>query len=136
MNVFDPLRKKSVKLTPEEGVRQSVIRWLNESQNVPLTHMMSEYSFTFNGLQYRADIIVFDKALQPLMFVECKAPDIDIDNKVIDQCIRYNNVLKVKYIFTTNGKTSYLCGWNKDKQIFEFLQAFPDYPQMLSSQQL
>lgn len=136
MEIFDPLRKKYVKQTPEETVRQNVIQWLSASIGVPMTHMMSEVAFTFNGLQYRADIVVYDKQLKPLMFVECKAPDIPIDNKVIDQCIRYFQVLKVEYILTTNGKTSYLCSWNPEKQQFEFIRECPDYQKMLVGREL
>ena len=133
MNIFDPLRKKYVKQTPEESVRQAVIKWLIDEKQFPSSHMMSEYSFTFNGLQYRADIVVFDKALNPLMFVECKASDVTIDGKVIEQCIRYNYVLKVKYILATNGKTSYLCKWDREKQCYGMSNTFPDYQTMISS---
>ena len=38
--VFDPLRKKYVALTPEENVRQQFIRYLNEKRLWPL-HMMA-----------------------------------------------------------------------------------------------
>ncbi len=131
MNLFDPLRKKYVNNSPEEAVRQSIINWLINEKGVPVTHMMSEYAFTYNNLQYRADIIVFDKQLNPLLMVECKAPEIPIDNKVIQQCIRYYNVLKVKYILATNGKTSYLCALNNENGQFEFSKDFPDYKQML-----
>ena len=42
MQVFDPLRKKYVRLTPEEKVRQNVIAWLEQEWEVPLTLMSSE----------------------------------------------------------------------------------------------
>lgn len=132
MKLFDPLRRKYIEGTPEEIVRQNIIQWLIKEKGVPVTHIMSEYSFTYNNLQYRADIIIFDKALNPLMFVECKAPDIPIDDKVVQQCIRYNNVLKVKYILATNGKTSYLCVWNQNVERYELSTEFPDYQQMLT----
>jgi len=131
METFDPLRRKNVKLTPEEGVRQSTIQLLNGRFGVPLTLMASEQGFVFNGLQYRADIIVYDRQVRPLMLVECKAPEVTLDAKVIDQVIRYNKVLKVKFILITNGKSSYLCRWSPEAGHYEFAQEMPTYEQML-----
>ena len=59
MQVFDPLRKKYVRLTPEEEVRQNVIGWLAQEWEVPLPLMSSEWAFTFNGMQYRADAVSY-----------------------------------------------------------------------------
>ncbi len=131
MEIYDPLRKKQVKLTPEEEVRQEIIRWLNETVGAPLTLMASEYGFTYNRRRYRADIVVFDRSLAPLLMVECKAPEVAIDGKVIEQAIRYNRVLRVKYIMVTNGKTSYLCRRNPETGNFDFTAEVPTYEEML-----
>jgi len=131
MQVFDPLRKKYVRLTPEEEVRQNIIAWLAQEWGVPLPLMSSEWAFSFNGMQYRADVLVFDRRLQPLMLVECKAHDIPIDRTVVDQVIRYNLSLKVKYILITNGKSSYLCGRNPKTGQYEFLDRIFKYEEML-----
>jgi len=131
MEVYDPLRRKNVKLTPEEGVRQSTIQLLNSRYGVPMTLMASEHGFVFNGLQYRADILVYDRSAQPLMLVECKAPEVTLDSKVIDQVIRYNKVLKVKFILITNGNSSYLCRWSPSQERYEFATEMPTYDQML-----
>ena len=73
--------------------------------------MASEYSFKYNGLLYRADIVVFDKAGKIKLMVECKAPSVQIDQSVIQQGIRYNRTLDVEYILFTNGVS--LCGYRK-----------------------
>lgn len=131
MQIFDPLRKKHVNRTPEEEVRQAIIRWLADDRKVPMTLMASEYSFTFNGRQYRSDIVVFDRELNPLMMVECKAPSVSLDRDVIDQVIRYNKVLKVRFILISNGKTSYLCAWNPERGLYEFSDRVPEYQEMI-----
>lgn len=131
MEVFDPLRRKNVKLTPEEGVRQGFIKWLSDVVKVPLTLMMSEYPFTFNGLQQRSDIVIFDRRLNPLALVECKAPSVALGADVVDQVIRYNRVLKVKYIFITNGEKTYLCRWNPSEGKYEFSPECPTYERMI-----
>ncbi len=101
--VFDPLRKVEVALTPEEGVRQSVIQWLHVRLGIPMEMMMSEWAFRYGAMQYRADVVVFGRDLKPLMLVECKAPSVKLDRGVIEQGIRYNNVLNVKYMMFVNG---------------------------------
>ena len=107
--VFDPIRKKYVKLTPEEQVRQHVIRTLTGCYGYPETHLAVEYGFKYNNLQYRSDVVVFNRALQPRMLVECKAPSVKLSMDVIDQVVRYNRVLDVPYILITNGEVYYLC---------------------------
>ena len=107
--IFDPLRRIEVALTPEEQVRQDVISWLHGQLEIPLVMMASEYAFQYNGRQYRADIVVFGRDAAPLLLVECKAPGVRIDREVIEQGIRYNRVLNVKYMMFTNGEKMYFC---------------------------
>lgn len=107
--IFDPIRKKYVALTPEEQVRQHVIRVLTRCYGYPETHLAVEYAFKYNKLQYRSDIVVFNRNLKPAMLVECKAADVKLTEAVIDQVVRYNRVLDVPWIFITNGEVSYLC---------------------------
>ena len=92
--------------------------------------LMSVNGHLLNGM-CTADLLVFDRSLQPLMLVECKAPDVPINQMVVDQVIRYNLSLKVKYILITNGKSSYLCAWNPDTEQYQFLDKIPKYEQML-----
>jgi type I site-specific restriction endonuclease len=107
--VFDPIRKKFVKLTPEEGVRQHVIRTLTGCYGYPETHLAVEYGFKYNKRQYRADVVVFNRALKPALLIECKAPSVNLTMEVIDQVVRYNYVLDVPWILITNGDLFYLC---------------------------
>ncbi len=131
--MYDLLRKKEVPDTPEEGVRQQIIRWLNEQVGVPLSLMASEYSFKFNKLNYRADIVVFDRSAKPLMLVECKAPSIKLDREVMEQGMRYNRVLNVRYMMFTNGNSSYICKLDTESREYHFLSEVPSYEQMCNS---
>lgn len=106
--IYDPLRKKYVARTPEEVVRQQLITWLHEHCGVSLTRMESEWGFTYNRRRYRADVLVFDRSLQPLLLVECKAPDVPLDTAVVEQVLRYTRVLPVRYILVTNGRQTHL----------------------------
>lgn len=131
--IYDPIRRKEVKRTPEEEVRQRVIGWLHKVKGMPLSLMASEHSFKFNGLTYRADIVVFDRSLSPLLLVECKAPSVKIDQVVVEQAVRYNRTLKVKFFIVTNGKTTYLCKWNQAAEQFEQIADLPSWEELNSS---
>lgn len=128
LTVFDPLRKKSVVLTPEEEVRQFFIGWLSRERNWPLALMASEYSLKFNGRSYRCDIVAFNRQLQPQIIVECKAPDVKLGQQVVDQVITYNRILNVPYIVITNGGTTYICSLNKETGKYEYVADLPHYP--------
>ncbi len=125
--IFDPLRKKRVALTPEEHVRQFFIAWLNKERNFPLPLMASEYSICYNKQRFRCDIVCFNKALEPQMIVECKAPDVKLTNGVIDQIARYNMVLRVKYLVITNGSDTYVLKYNGADGKYEFASEIPFY---------
>lgn len=90
--------------------------------------MMSEVGFRLGGKQLRADIVVYDRQASPLMVVECKRPEVELSQAVLDQAIRYNMVLNVKYIMITNGTRTFVFRREEDK--YEFLNAVPEYNQM------
>lgn len=125
--VFDPLRKKNVALTPEEGVRQFFIKWLHGHRGWPLQLMASEYSIKLGRKTLRCDIVAFNRALQPQMIVECKAPDVVLDNRVIDQIMCYNVILKVPYLVVTNGNATYVCCYNNETGRYGFVEDLPHY---------
>lgn len=125
--IFDPLRKKRVVLTPEERVRQSFIMWLNAEKHYSLQLMASECSIIYNGLNYRCDIVVFDKNINPLIIVECKSPNIKINSETLKQIMKYNLVLKVKYLIITNGVITFACKYNEIEEKYDFISDIPCY---------
>ena len=125
--IFDPLRKKRVALTPEERVRQFFIQWLTQERGYPLTLMMSEHTIAHNRRNYRCDIVCFGRDMHPLMVVECKSPDVKIDNAVIDHVTRYNMALKVKYVVVTNGLTTYAFAYDETLQKYGIIGEIPSF---------
>ena len=103
-DVFDPVRRRRVRLTPEEAVRQQTIMELHELCGYPLELMQVEAAITLNGLTKRCDIVVYDHNVRPWMIVECKKESIPLTQKVVDQACRYNLVLQVPYLLLTNGR--------------------------------
>ena len=129
--VFDPVRRQSVANTPEEGVRQWLIRLLSSELDYPLHLMSCEYPMDMNGKKYRADLVVFDRGANPVLLAECKAPDVAINNDVFRQILTYNIVLKVKYILVTNGKATFLAKVDPLTGDHSFLDTIPDYNELL-----
>ena len=127
--IWDPLRKREVTATPEERVRQWFIVQLRDTFGVPEHLMMSEVGFKFGAKPWRADILVYDRNAAPLAVVECKRPNVAIDARVVEQAMRYNSVLSVRYLFLTNGKNTYLYRLEGDR--FVPMDRIPGYEEML-----
>ena len=130
--LWDPLRKKNVTATPEEQVRQWFIMQLRDNFGVPSHMMMSEVVLRFGEKQYRADILVYGRNAVPLVVVECKRPDVPIDGEVIEQALRYNSVLGVRFLVLTNGNLTYL--YRLEEGCFVPCDRFPSYNEMICQQ--
>ena len=105
--VFDPIRRKWLFLTPEERVRQIFILYLLNVKKVPASHLSIEKAITVNGLTKRYDIVVFGDDRKPYMVVECKAPEVEITQAVLEQAGRYNSTLHAPVLGVTNGIAQY-----------------------------
>lgn len=127
--LWDPLRRKYVTATAEEQVRQWFILQLRDVFGVPLHMMMSECGFRFGGKSYRADILVYDRDASPLAVVECKRPEVPLDAAVIEQAMRYNAVLGVRFLMLTNGKKTYIYILKSGR--FVPCETIPEYEDML-----
>ena len=151
--VFDPLRRRQVVLTPEEEVRQKVLYLLVEHLKVPAGLVAVEYSLKVNGLDKRADAVVFGKDGRP-MIVECKAPSVTLTEAVLDQAVRYYSAFippfkgvpegrgiqketqpegreiinTPQYILITNGSSTYC--FKAEGQQLHPMDHLPDYAEM------
>ncbi len=127
ISILDPLRRKFVALTPEEWVRQHFVNFLLKEKGYPAALIANEIQIDLNKLKKRCDSVVYNRDLSPLMIIEYKAPDVDITQQVFDQIVRYNIVLKVKYLIVSNGLNHYCCIMDYDKQSFNYLSDIPNY---------
>lgn len=121
--VFDEIRRKWLVLTPEEYVRQYFIKYI-VSQGYSASKIAVEKAIRVNNLTKRFDIVVFDGNHEPLIIVECKAPEVNIDDKVLSQLLSYHSVLKCKYWVLTNGVSTY-CADAGDIANIQWLTLFP-----------
>jgi hypothetical protein len=127
LRIFDPVRKKMVSLTPEEWVRQHTISYLIEHKGYPINLIGVEKKLSINSLTKRFDLVAFSKNGQPLILIECKAPQIQISQKVFDQAARYNLSLGASFFLITNGLQHYCCYLDALHGKYSFIAEVPDY---------
>ena len=111
---YDPVRKKDVAATPEEAVRQAVLRYLMDVLKVPANLIGVEFSLASlePGNLRRVDIVVWRPGagqLSPWLLVECKEPRVAIDDEVAFQAADYLKRIPCEFVMLSNGKdTRYL----------------------------
>ena len=134
LQIFDPLRKCHVALTPEEWVRQHFVNFLIESRGFPVALMANEVAITVNGMKRRCDTGVYDRQLQPRVIVEYKAPTVKITKEVFAQISRYNLTLKVDYLIVSNGLQHYCCRMDYPNNSYSFMQEIPEYTKIVQAE--
>ncbi len=130
--IYDPLRQRYVRLTPEEWVRQHVVQFLVRGRGVPRGLVAVERAFAYQGMTRRADVVVHDRRARALLMVECKAPAVPVTQSAFDQVARYNKVLRAPFLMVTNGRTHYCCRIDRARGTYRFLPDLPAYDAMLS----
>ena len=128
--ILDTVRRKFVRLTPEEWVRQNFIQYLVNEGKYPPGLIGIEVMFLLNKLKRRVDILVHNRSGKPVMIVECKEPEVRIDDKVFEQIVTYNIGLRVPYIVVTNGIVHYACRIRDDQPGYEYLNVIPLYKEL------
>lgn len=128
--IFDPIRKKFVRLTAEEWVRQHFLNFLTTVKNYPASLITVEASLTYNRQLKRCDILVYGLNRNPLLVVECKAPNVEITQDVFDQVAMYNMTLTVEYLVVTNGMRHFACKIDQQKKSYGFLRDVPGYQEI------
>jgi hypothetical protein len=125
--IWDEVRRKWVVCTPEEWVRQHCVRYLIEELGYPPGLLSVEKGLKVNGLSRRTDVVVYSRKQEPLLIVECKAPEVALSQSTFDQVARYNLTLRVPYLLITNGLNHYCCRVDFASNSYSFLQSIPHY---------
>ena len=127
--VFCRSRKRYVKLEPEEYVRQHWLAYLTDMLGYPQGLVAVECPLKLNGMKRRADIVCHDKQGRPLLMVECKAPEVALDEKVYQQAARYNMVLQVPVLVISNGIQHHALQFFTDRMP-QFLMSIPSFSEL------
>ena len=123
--IFDPIRKKWLLLTPEEWVRQNFVAWLVKVGGIPPSLIGLERGVAVGELKKRFDIVVFKNDGRPWMLVECKAMTVPLSENTVAQTLAYLSGMACPYAIITNGRHTF--GWQMQGQNVQELAVFPKY---------
>src|SRR5215212_6189179 len=129
--IFDMIRKKFVRFTPEEWVRQHLLKYLVTEKKFPASLIAVEKELVVAGIKKRTDVVVYSAQAEPLLIAECKSPDVPLHQSTFDQAARYNLTLEVPCFILTNGLTHFCCRMNSAEKKYEFMQEIPVYSELV-----
>ena len=101
---------------------------LVEHLHMPAGLVAVEYSVKVNGLDKRADAVVFGTDGRPMLVVECKAESVTLTQAVLEQAVRYHSALRPRFLLLTNGKVTYC--YQVEGQSLRPLDHLPDFAEM------
>ena len=123
--IFCEWRRRWVRLTPEEWVRQQLLHRMVDQLGYPASLIAVEVPLAMNQCEnaqmskaYRADAVVYATSAisqvrpasavscQPLMIIECKAETVPLTQRTLDQALTYNRQLNVPHLLLHNGLQS------------------------------
>jgi len=101
--IFCEIRRRWVKLTPEEWVRQNIFQWMRQTLQYPKEMISLEKGIMVGEMTKRYDLLVYDQQFNPWMLVECKAQSVTLTEETLMQVLRYHIAIPVPYLCITNG---------------------------------
>ena len=128
--ILDPVRRKYVRLTPEEWVRLNLVQYLVTDMGYPAGLTAVEKGIEVHGQFFRADVIVHDGEGRPVLLAECKEPSVSIDQKTFDQVAIYNREVGARYLLLTNGVVHYCWAFDGETNEHRSLDSIPRYEEL------
>lgn len=125
--IWDELRRKMLRLSPEEWVRQHFVHYLIDVLDYPRALLMNEVGLSLGQTRKRIDTILYDRHLRPQMLLEYKAPEVNLSQRVLEQALRYNYALRVPYLVLSNGLHHVAYHIDYDTQTYSTLTQIPHY---------
>jgi hypothetical protein len=125
--IFDIVRKKYLVLTPEEWVRQHFIHLMVNHLAYPKSLIKVETGLAYFKSAKRSDIMLCDREGGNFLLVECKAAEVKIDRKALNQVSVYNKELKARYVALTNGMVHFIWEYRSDENKYYQLKEFPKF---------
>ncbi len=132
--IYDLLRKKYVRLFPEEWVRQHLINLFINYLGYPRGLIRLEGTIKHGVVSSswkRTDLIIFNpKNGTPSMVVECKSAVKSLNYQAISQLSEYNRYIKAPLLLLTNG-IQYICyRVNFVDKTYKILEKIPSFNEL------
>lgn len=124
--VFDPVRRKWLILTPEEHVRQYIINYMTEVMQYPASLMAVEKLIRVGDVNKRFDVVIYSREHVPWMLVECKAPEVPVTEKTLHQLLNYQRNVQCRYWLLTNGHQTFCADAGNLSEI-KWMGSLPGY---------
>lgn len=137
---LDPVRQKLIYITPEETVRQQAISYLRDILGTPEEMIVVEQHLSHYGIESRkrADIVVHamdDNNIQrPIAVVECKAPEVYLDEKAVNQMLDYCDLIGADYAMLVNGNRQICFRYNEQAHRYDEIEELPKYTDILAGE--
>lgn len=136
---LDSYREIFIQATPEEIVRQQILKFLEYDLKVPTSMIATEMilkKYNVNSNK-RIDIVIHetkeDGYMYPMAVIECKSNDVHLTDTVYDQACEYADLIGANYVFITNGMDILGVHYNKVKEQYETLKEIPLYNDMIEN---
>ncbi len=137
---LDPIRRRLIYITPEETVRQRVISYLMDTLLVPADMLQVEERLSHYGLSSkdRADIVILgknkDNEVFPLAVIECKAPNVPLDESAMEQAFKYSDSLGSVFSLVINSECDFCFKYDEEKNAYIEIETLPEYKDMLTGE--
>lgn len=107
--LFNPVLKKRFADRPEERVRLQYVEFLLRETSVTKNRIGFEalVKAYARDNSLRADLVIFDRNINPMALIECKSGRIKLNEKTAEQAARYNLTLQADYLMITNGQSDF-----------------------------
>lgn len=131
--LWNPILKKAFADLPEERVRLQIVEYLILEAGFSTSRISFESPVNLprDKSASRTDIICFNKEFKPHLLIECKAPEIKLDEKASIQIARYNQKIGAPYLLISNGVEDF---WFHSKnETVNLLTEIPEIYQSSSS---
>jgi len=147
--LFDVFRRKWVADTPEERVRQELLRRLTGALGYPAQQFSIERRVQHatgqrssggrlaqpaqaGNSRGRYDALLRTREGIPLLLIECKAPCIALDQSVFDQAAVYNYSLNVPFLLLSNGPDFLMAQIDYTQGRYVFAPEIPNYSTLIA----
>ncbi|MCS7017983.1 MAG: type I restriction enzyme HsdR N-terminal domain-containing protein [Cytophagales bacterium] len=102
--VFDICRRRWVKLTPEEWVRQHWLHYLIGDLGFSKSLIKVEQTVGKGTSMFRADVVAYrDASLTPYLILECKAAHVPLGESELQQLLHYQHYIAAHALAISNG---------------------------------
>jgi len=82
----------------------------------------------YNQLQKRTDLVTLDRAGKPYLLIECKAPEVRISQKTMEQVSVYHQEIKSEFLILSNGLEHVFLQYKTEEKQFVQLKDCPNAP--------